>query len=97
MAGYILSPEARGDLQDIWGFIALDNPDAATRIVNELLAAFEHLVEWPGSGHSRADLTTKDVRFWPVRSYLVIYRETVPLEIVTILHGARDIHSFLGE
>ena len=50
-----------------------------------------------GSGHSRPDLTTKDVRFWPVRSYLVIYRETVPLEIVTILHGARDIHSFLGE
>lgn len=97
MAGYILSPEARGDLQGIWEFIALDNPDAATRIVNELLAAFEHLVEWPGSGHSRPDLTTKDVRFWPVRSYLVIYRETVPLEIVTILHGARDIHSFLGE
>jgi len=59
MAGYILSPEARGDLQGIWEFIALDNPDAATRIVNELLAAFEHLVEWPGSGHTRPDLTTK--------------------------------------
>ena len=49
MAGYILSPEARGDLQGIWEFIALDNPDAATRIVNELLAAFEHLVEWPAA------------------------------------------------
>jgi len=97
MAQYILSAEAQGDLHSIWDFIALDNRDAADRIVDELLAAFKHLAEWPGSGHTRPDLTTKDVRFWPVRSYMVIYSETVPVEIVTILHGARDIPSFLGE
>ena len=43
MADYVLSSEARLDLQDIWDFIARDNPDAANRIINELLAAFEHL------------------------------------------------------
>ena len=97
MADYVLSSEARLDLQDIWDFIARDNPDPANRIINELLAAFEHLAEWPGSGHLRRDLTRSDVRFWPVGSYLVIYIEkSNPLQIVTIVHGARDIPSIIG-
>jgi plasmid stabilization system protein ParE len=56
------------------------------------------LAKWPGSGHTRHDLTQIDVRFWPVRSYLVVYREKpLPLQIVSILHGARDIPSIIGE
>lgn len=35
-----------------------------------------------------------DLRFWAVRSYLVVYSErAVPLQIVAIFHGARDIPS----
>ena len=64
--------------------------------MDELFEAFEHLAEWPGSGHTRRDLTQRDVRFWPVRSYLVVYREKAPLQIVAILHGARDIPSIIG-
>jgi plasmid stabilization system protein ParE len=96
MAEYVLSPEALIDLQGIWDFI--DNPDAADRTINELYAAFEYLAEWPGSGHTRRDLTPSAVRFWPVGSYLVLYREkSIPLQIVTVVHGARDISALLGD
>ncbi len=96
-ARYILSPEALDDLQGIWDFIGADNPDAADRVVDELFAAFQQLAELPGQGHTRRDLTERDVRFWPVRSYLVVYGDsTDPLQIVAILHGARDIPSIIG-
>ena len=98
MPGYVLSPEALQDLQGIWDFIAADNPNAANRVVDELFQAFQQLAERPGQGHTRRDLTQRDVRFWPVRSYLVVYREHMePLEVVGILHGARDIPSIIGD
>ena len=40
------------------------------------------VAERPGIGHTRADLAREPVRFWPVYSYLIIYRpETNPLEV----------------
>jgi plasmid stabilization system protein ParE len=97
VADYILSPEAFEDLQNIWSFIAADNPKAADRVENELFKAFEELAKWPGKGHTRRDLMERDVLFWPVRSYLVVYRPLKPkLQIVAILHGARDIPSIIG-
>ena len=84
MADYILSPEACEDLQNIWSFIAADNPKAADHVENELFNAFEELARWPGKGHTRRDLTDRDVLFWPVRSYLVVYRLRKPkLQIVS--------------
>jgi plasmid stabilization system protein ParE len=97
MPKYTLSPKALNHIQNIWDFIAADNQDAADRIVDELFAAFERLAEWPGIGHTRSDLTQVDVRFWTVRSYLIVYREKpLPVQIVAILHGARDIPSIIG-
>ena len=50
------------------------------------------------AGHRRRDLTSAEVRFFPVYSYLIVYRpETKPLEIVTILHGRRDVAAVLRE
>lgn len=79
MASYELSPEALRDLQGVWDFIANDSPDAADRVIDELFQAFQHLAEWPRQGHTRRDLTQRDVRFWPVRSYLIVYRESQSL------------------
>ena len=88
---YTLSPEAFQDLQDIWEFIAQDNLDAADRVQAQFFEAFNGLAEMPKSGHRREDLTDLPVLFWPVGSYLIIYRAETPLEIVRVLHGARDI------
>jgi antitoxin ParD1/3/4/toxin ParE1/3/4 len=55
------------------------------------------LAQTPGMGHLREDLADEPLRFWPVYSYLIIYRpETDPLEIVRVLHGARDVRAVLG-
>jgi plasmid stabilization system protein ParE len=92
MASYLLSPEALEDLQSIWDFIALDSIEAADTVLDELFDAFESLAQWPGQGHTRSDLTNRNVRFWPVGSYLVVYREDpMALQVVAILHGERDI------
>jgi toxin ParE1/3/4 len=93
-----ISPEALSDLQSIYDFIAADAVDAADRMIEELFAAFDHLAAWPGSGHLRADLTSRHVRFWPVPPYLVVYREhSDGVQIVAVLHGSRDVPSALNE
>lgn len=61
-----------------------------TQRTAEIFAACQRLAQMPGMG-LREDLTDEPLRFWPVYSYLIIYRpETQPLEIVRILHGARS-------
>ena len=58
--------------------------------------SFDQLAALPRSGHSRKDLTSRDVLFWPVQPYLVVYRDKgTMIQIVAVLHGARDIPSLL--
>ena len=96
MDRYVLAPEALDDLQNIWEFIAADNPDAASRLQEEFFDAFEALATRPGKGHTREDLTDQPVRFLALRSYLIVYRANpAPIQIVAVLHGARDIPSVL--
>jgi plasmid stabilization system protein ParE len=92
MFAYVFSPEAVQDLEDVWDFIAADNVGAADRLQDEFFEAFEELARHPGLGHTRRDLTDKDVRFWPVGSYFVVYRKiSSQVQIVAVLHGSRDI------
>jgi plasmid stabilization system protein ParE len=92
MSGYVLSPDALQDPQDIWDFIAFDNAEAAGRLEDEIFSAFEKLARQPRMGHPRTDTTEQDVRFWPVSSYLIVYRELASaLQVVAVLHGSRDV------
>jgi plasmid stabilization system protein ParE len=96
MADYIFSPQARIDLLEIWEFIARDNVDAADRVEGEIHAALNWLSANPNLGHARRDLTSRPVRFWAVRSYLIIYDSaTCPLQVVRILSGYRDLSALL--
>jgi plasmid stabilization system protein ParE len=92
---YTLSSQAAADLRNIWGFIAADNIDAADRVLEQLSSQFAKLTETPGLGHRRSDLTERDVLFWPVFSYLVVYRPTTPLRVVRVLHSKRNISRIL--
>jgi plasmid stabilization system protein ParE len=97
MSEYQISPEALQDLQAISDFIRADNPEAADRMLDDFFAAFDQLAQWPDLGHVRADLTNRPVRFWPVGSYLVVYRQMSDLiQIAAVLHGARDIPAVIG-
>ncbi len=92
MSRYRLSPEARADLDEIADTIAMDSPEAALRVAQALRAAARNLAQTPGLGHRRLDLAPEPLRFWQVYSYLIIYRpDHKPLEIVRVLHAARDV------
>jgi plasmid stabilization system protein ParE len=97
MPFYEFAPEALDDLQLIRDFIALDSVEAAERTIDHFFETFEQLAAWPRTGHVRTDLTSKDVRFWPVGSYLVVYRNHPEgIQIVAVLHGSRDVPSVLN-
>lgn len=96
MSGYVLSTDADLDLDEIWEYIATDSIGNADHWIAKLFDAFEALARNPGLGHKREDLTSLRVLFWPVGSYLIIYRaDRSPIEIVAITRASRDIPSFL--
>ena len=91
MTGYAFHPEARFDLDEIWEDIRADNLDAADRIIAEILSAIRALVEFPGQGHKRPDLTSRPLRFIVVREYLIAYApDEKPLWVVAVMHGRRS-------
>jgi plasmid stabilization system protein ParE len=96
MSGYVLSGEALLDLDEIWGYIAQDDIEAADRWISKLLDACEMLARNPRAGHTRKDLTENSFLFWPVGEYLIVYRILGNgIEIVAVTQGARDIPSYL--
>jgi plasmid stabilization system protein ParE len=99
MSRYALTVPARADLFAIWDYIAEESgPDRADRMITELHEAMHKLAEMPGMGHVRDDLANEPLRVWPVHAYLVIYRpDTSPLQVVRVLHGARDLKAILGD
>src|SRR5580658_2201835 len=100
-AFYRLTTRAIDDLDEIWSYIAEDSVDAANRVESAILAACNSLARHPMLGSRRAEITPLPVRFWAVTrfpSYIVDYRpDTKPLQVVTVLHGKRDIKAVLGE
>jgi plasmid stabilization system protein ParE len=92
---YELSPEALEDLLKIQDFISLDNPAAAARLIGDFFTTFEQLARWPGSGHSRTDLTLKPALFWPMNSYLIVYHVQEKLDLVQIIAILHQQGTFL--
>ncbi len=96
---YVLAPQAARDLAQIWRYLKKESDrETADRIESVIRGKFTYLADFPGAGHWRHDLTSADVRFYSVYSYLIVYRpETKPLEIVSILHGGRDVADILSQ
>ena len=94
---FVLAPQAARDLVDIWRYIRKESSEeTADRVESVIREKFVYLADFPGGGHSRGDLTDAAVRFFSVYSYLIVYRpDTRPLQIVTILHGSRDVFKLL--
>ncbi|HUE43048.1 MAG TPA: type II toxin-antitoxin system RelE/ParE family toxin [Candidatus Sulfotelmatobacter sp.] len=95
---YLLSPEAAGDLMDIWKYMGVE---VVPRLPTESLLRFaelEFLCGSPSMGHRRKDLSVHHLRSFAAYSCLIVYRRTTkPLQIVSILHGRRDVERILDE
>ncbi len=96
---YVLAPEAALDLVRIWRYIkGRSSVETANRVESVIRDKIAFLAGSPGAGHWRKDLTDETVKFFPVYSYLIVYRpDTKPLQIVSILHGRRDAERILKD
>ena len=80
-------------------YIARDNPEAADRVEEAIYLACERLTDSPLIGTVRKDLTALPMRFWfltPYSNYFIAYDPGAePLQIIRILHRARNFGSLL--
>jgi toxin ParE1/3/4 len=83
------TPLAERDLEDIWFFVAQDNPDAADRLLERIDESIKLLAENPYLGPARPDIAP-ELRYHPVGHYLLLYRILKNgIELVRVVHGAR--------
>jgi toxin ParE1/3/4 len=91
MKPFRITSSASADLDDIWLFIAQDDPETADRFHDLLLSKFLALGKQPLIGRPRDDLRP-DIRSFPVGNYIIFYRDQPAfVEIVRVLHAARDL------
>ncbi len=50
------SPEAENDLDEIWWYIAQDNPDSADKLLDEIEEASRKLAQFANMGRNRDEL-----------------------------------------
>ncbi|QGM96697.1 type II toxin-antitoxin system RelE/ParE family toxin [Methylocystis parvus] len=90
-----LKPRAEQDIEEIVSYIAADSPAAARQWFESMRRACERLAEMPKMGVARPEIRP-DLRTFPVGNYLIAYREAgLDVEIVRILHGARQWRELL--
>lgn len=92
-----IKPRAVRDLKDIGGYIARDNPERAISYVRELRAKMEKIAKNPKGYPIRTDLEFS-IRSASYQSYIIFFHilENGVVEIVRVIHGARDIDNLLG-
>jgi toxin ParE1/3/4 len=85
-----VSDRAVADLDEIWLYISQDNPDSADKFIGELASRFPKLASMPEMGRLREELSP-GLRSFPVGRYIVFYRRAGDgVEIIRVLHGARN-------
>src|SRR5258708_12210635 len=96
---YVRGAEGAVGLVQIWRYIKKQsNVEIADHVESVIREKIVFLAANPGAGHWRKNLTDEAVKFFPVYSYLIVYRhETTPLQIVSILHGRRDVEQLLRD
>jgi len=100
-AKLIIRPQVYWDLDEIAAYVQKDNPQAAIRFLESAEATFDSLAGMPGMGSPYMVRRSKfqDLRCFPVRgfrNYLIFYdRSDTAIEIVRVLHGARNLPAIL--
>jgi toxin ParE1/3/4 len=91
MNQFRVSPEASADLDEIWIYIAQDNPDAADKYIRAIVSRFPKLARMPLMGRERPELSP-GLRSLVVGHHVIFYRLLEDrLEIVRVLDGVRDL------
>lgn len=93
MNRYVISPQARVDLQAIWDYIGIeqDCPQAANDQLRRFHEKFALLASQPRMGQLREDLRP-GLRLFVADNYVVLYYSLSDgIEVVGVVHAARHI------
>lgn len=94
MLKILTSPEAENDLDEIWWYIAQDNPDSADKLIDEIEETGRKLARFTNMGRNRDELNP-GLKSFPVGMYLIFYMPiSGGIQIVRVLHGMMDIDTF---
>lgn len=94
-----LTPLAARDIDEILSYILeRSGPARALHVHKRLYDGLSKIARNPGLGHLCKDVWSEGLRIRVVFSYLIIYRpETMPVQILRVIHGARDLRQALEE
>ncbi len=98
MKRYLVSRQARADLDEIWDYIEeRSSVDSAAAFVQRFCDVFASIGSSPAAGIAIPDLLP-DARKFPMGNYLVYYRpKRGKVEILRVLHGKRLQKKALGQ
>lgn len=92
----IVSAEAEADLEQIASYVAERSPQAALALIRELRDRCESLADAPRGYPLVPRYEQFGIRRRPFGNFLIFYRVgTEAIEVVHILHGARDYEPLL--
>ena len=91
MSRILRRPRAEADLIEIWNYIAQDSPTRADKLLDEIDEKSQTLAQSPFIGKARDELGRK-IRSFPIGNYVLFYQPIEGgIDIIRVLHGARDI------
>jgi toxin ParE1/3/4 len=97
MLPIIRTAQAESDLEDILDYLDQRNPQAAERFAAAVDGRCAQLSHLPEIGRARQELGP-GLRSLVIEQYLLFYRITpIAIEVLRILHGARDLNQILTE
>lgn len=87
--------EAQQWLEDIFEYIAQENPAAAARVVGGIYERVQVLIDFPESGYRYLD-STRDVRILLYGHYRIAYltKDDGNIDILGVFHGSLDIQRY---
>ena len=97
MGVVLVTPLAEQDLSDIWDYAAESSVERADQLFNLIREKCHRLAEYPEMGRARHELLV-NLRSFTVKNYVIFYQPTADgIEVLRVLHGARDIHHVFDE
>jgi toxin ParE1/3/4 len=90
-------PLSADDIAEIWDHIADDSLRAADRWIDQLDEQFRLLATQPLMGRARDELSP-GLRSFPFGRYVIFYEPIADgIDVVRLLHSARDVDAQFGE
>lgn len=98
MARLIWTEPALSDLDEIAEYIALDNPDAAKKLVQKVFQKLERLERHPQSGRKPPEIKKTSYREVIVAPCRIFYRiDKKNIYILYVMRGERQLRKYLLE